>query len=454
MNKRHIITAVPILALGAFLVAQADPVVSRAGGSLPGLTTVEKARFAAGLAAFQEEDGVAQGLGPRFNSTSCAGCHAAPAIGGTSPRVNPQIIAANANGATNTIPPFITANGPVREVRFRHVVDVNGDVVQTMQNDGGVHALFTITGRADAPGCNIAQPNFNKGLAQNNLSFRIPTPVFGAGLIESIADSDILQSAATATVAKNQMGIGGHANRGAISGVANRSGNDGSITRFGWKAQNKSLLIFAGEAYNVEQGVTNELFPNERDTEPTALPDQCYYNGTPEDNSHSGTDFGTVSGDTVKFATFMRMLAPPAPTCDSFKGSSCEPHIQNGRRLFISTGCALCHTPELPVSKSFIAAISSQKSARLFSDLLLHDMGAGLADGVSQGGASGSEFRTAPLWGVGQRIFFLHDGRTSSLNGAIQEHASNGSEANQVIQRYNNLSNWQKQDLINFLGSL
>jgi CxxC motif-containing protein (DUF1111 family) len=100
-----------------------------------------------------------------------------------------------------------------------------------------------------------------------------------------------------------------------------------------------------------------------------------------------------------------------------------------------------------------VAALSN-KPVNLFSDLLVHDMGDGLADGVSQGGANGREFRSAPLWGLGQRIFFLHDGRTSDLVTAIRAHASNGSEATTTINNYNNLSEQQKQDLLNFLRSL
>jgi CxxC motif-containing protein (DUF1111 family) len=201
--------------------------------------------------------------------------------------------------------------------------------------------------------------------------------------------------------------------------------------------------------------VTNELFVNERDNEPVALPDGCYFNAVPEDRTHTGASFEAVANDALKFATFMRLLAPPAPTCDSFANpSNCPITVQNGRNTFNQIGCALCHTPQLAVSQSYIAAITNQRFARLFSDLVVHRMGSGLADGVSQGNAGDDEFRTAPLWGVGQRIFFLHDGRTSSLFEAIQEHASNGSEANQVIQRFNNLSRSQTQDLINFLRSL
>ena len=93
-------------------------------------------------------------------------------------------------------------------------------------------------------------------------------------------------------------------------------------------------------------------------------------------------------------------------------------------------------------------------TANLFSDLLIHDMGVGLADGVSQGQAGPRDFRTAPLWGLGQRIFFLHDGRTKNLIEAIQAHQSSGSEANGVINRFNNLREDVKQDLLNFLRSL
>jgi len=96
----------------------------------------------------------------------------------------------------------------------------------------------------------------------------------------------------------------------------------------------------------------------------------------------------------------------------------------------------------------------SNKDVDLFSDLLVHDMGSGLADGISQGSAGPDEFRTAPLWGIGQRIFFLHDGRTTDLLEAIRAHASAGSEANAVINNFNALGASQKQDVLNFLRSL
>jgi CxxC motif-containing protein (DUF1111 family) len=104
-------------------------------------------------------------------------------------------------------------------------------------------------------------------------------------------------------------------------------------------------------------------------------------------------------------------------------------------------------------STSPSAALSNQ-TANLFSDLLVHHMGKGLTDGITQGGAGPDEFRTAPLWGVGQRIFFLHDGRTSNLVEAIEAHRSPNSEANKVIASFNKLSTQQQQDIVNFLRSL
>jgi len=233
-----------------------------------------------------------------------------------------------------------------------------------------------------------------------------------------------------------------------ISGEFNHSGNDGTITRFGWKAQNKSLLIFAGEAYNVEQGVTNELFPNKRETEPS-----CLYNGLPEDATKmtsevtSGSPASGYASDVVNFAAFMRFLAPPTPVSEASTSTT------HGRQVFQNIGCHLCHIMQQTTSRS---GYSNQNNVTFFpfSDFALHDMGKGLADGVSQGNANGREFRTAPLWGLGQRIFLLHDGHTSDLYQAIMDHASDGSEANAVISKFRLLPLSDKQDLLNFLRSL
>jgi CxxC motif-containing protein (DUF1111 family) len=429
-----------LFTLGLAAFAQPDPGPrpgpAAAGGALTNLTANELASFTAGKARFGEIDSVSgtlaagSGLGPRFNMDSCAGCHAFPDAGGSSPALNPQVAVATKAGAKNTIPPFITASGPVREARFK--LNPSGGP------DGGVHDLFVIAGRSDADGCNTAQPDFGAAMAFGNLALRIPTPLFGSGLIEAIADAAILANLASNTAQKAALGIAGH---------ENRSQNDGTITRFGWKAQNKSLFVFGAEAYNVEQGVTNDVFPQERESDPG-----CRYNATPEDAINMNAQPPAAS-DVVLFTAFMRMLAPPARGPSGNSGNNGDNSIDNGEMLFTSIGCALCHTPSLMTASNATAAHSNQQ-VNLFSDLLLHRMGSDLADGIAQGLAAGDEFRTAPLWGLGQRLFFLHDGRTSDLPAAIAAHASTGSEANAVIGNHNALKNAQKQDLLRFLRSL
>ena len=430
-----------------------------AGGPLPNMSSGEVQYFNDGLSRFMEVDSVSgalagepgKGLGPGFNSNSCVSCHAQPASGGSSPSANaypniganPQIAAATDAGATNTIPGFITLDGPVREARFPFMVNTNG--FPAIVPDGGVHDLFTIAGRTDAPGCTMAQPNFERMEQLHNIIFRIPTPVFGAGLIENIADLSILANMSANGQLKRQLGISGH---------PNYSGNDGTITRFGWKAQNKSLGVFSGEAYNVEMGVTNENFPDEREGAPAS----CMFNATPEDTTNFDEVGDQIPSDLVGFSNFMRFLAPPTPATQGIPGNPSQQSIANGQKVFAQVHCDMCHTPSMQTAKSSFSASLSQQNAQLFSDLLVHNMGAGLADRVTQGSAAGDEFRTAPLWGVGQRVFFLHDGRSGPANGglldAIREHAGPGSEANQVIQLFNSLTDQQKQDLLNFLRSL
>jgi len=408
------------------------------------LTGPQTNLFNAGIAEFKKRDEVkADGLGPRMNLDSCAGCHSYPDAGGTSPPdLNPQFDFFEKNlEKTNRLPRFVTKDGPVREARFK----LNPD---RKTPDGGVHSIFTITGLKDADGCVLHQPDFARELRRNNVIFRIPTPVFGGGLIEQIPDQVILDNHATKR--GNPYGIRGRVNiinaGHALTARENRNGNDGTIARFGWKAQNKSLLVFAGEAYNVEMGISNELFQTEREEDP-----KCQFKPTPNDTTNPDQTGLDVLSDIEKFASFVRFLAPPTPSQDEPGGAD---SISRGKKLFVETGCALCHTPSLRTGSSTVAALSAEE-VDLYSDLALHDMGDGLADGISQGQGTSREFRTAPLWGLGQRIFFLHDGRTRDLKRAIREHRSSGSEANKVVRRFfNRLTQMERQDLLNFLRSL
>jgi CxxC motif-containing protein (DUF1111 family) len=512
---RHGSTLLAIILTAGTCFAQRDPGVrggpAGAGGTFAAINstnpTVDRPYqdfFLETLLRFQEVDSVSgtiasgNGLGPGFNQNSCAGCHAQPAFGGSSPAVNPQVKNnfAHLDGASNSADTsqFLNINGPVREVRF--IANSDGSL------DGGVHDIFSIAGRTDAPGCNLQQPNFDQQIANHNAIFRIPTPTFGAGLVEMVSDSALRDNLASTASQRSALGIGG---------ALNTSGNDGTVTRFGWKAQNKSLLIFAGEAYNVEQGVTNNAFPNDRFPSGTsdATIAACTFNTSPEDtvnilnpiastivggvtkpNPNLNTPIGTtseMSSDLVNFASFMQLLAPPTPTTST-------PSQNNGLALFKQIGCVLCHSQTLVTTQKNGAGAGGGQSTLFaalggvtihpFSDFAIHHMGSNLADGINQGGAGPDQFRTAPLWGVGQRIFFLHDGRTSDLLQAIEAHSSPndcvvtesfeqfqvdttggsfqpfsqsftcGSEANQVIRAFNALNASQQQDILNLLRSL
>jgi CxxC motif-containing protein (DUF1111 family) len=402
-----------------------------------------------------------RGLGPRFNGNDCAMCHAQPTVGGSSPGLtapeephpNPQVALATLDGATNSIPSFINVHGPVLVARFVGKADGSPD--------GNVHALYTIAGRTDAKGCALKQPDFAQQIADHNVALRIPTALYGLGLVENTSDATLRDNLASTAGARSKLGIGG---------TFNISPNDGSIMRFGWKAQNASLLMFAAEAASVEEGISNDLFPNE----PDAVPG-CVFNAAPEDSSNIlnpdlqspnfGKPIGSISemsSDIVNFAVFVRLLAPPKPVPPT-------PSIENGEILFNQIGCALCHSPTLKTSASKYSALS-EVTYQPFSDFAVHHLGAGLADGIIQGSAGPDEFRTAPLWGVGKRLFLLHDGRTRDLLEAISDHSSGGkcqpqsdrqpldrrcgSEADAVIGKFKALKPSQIQDIMNFLRSL
>jgi CxxC motif-containing protein (DUF1111 family) len=471
-GKLPSVLTLTLLFFAGMAFAQTDPGVQSGnrgtGAALPSVLANSPsgilAFFQDGQSRFQDVESVSNnpngnnGLGPRFNSNQCSSCHAQPAVGGTGVATNPQFLfASNGVAPGSTTPYFITANGPTLEARFPFFFNSNGSVNYNAPN-GGVEDLFTVTGRSDAGTCSLPQPSFNTAGAENNIIFRIPTPTFGAGLIENLDDSTLLSN--TLTNNNNYFGI---------SGTLNHNGNDGTVTRFGWKAQNKSLHIFAGEAYNVEMGISNELFPQDRPlpgedgnggTGLTGLPSNCLNlsgTGYPEDTSNpASSPNSAVLDDVSAFANFMRFLAPP-PTGGVVLNGQQVPSstISAGASLFSSIGCATCHNATVGTTQvSNFTSSLSKAPVNAFSDIEIHHMGSSLADNVSQGNAGGDQFRTAPLWGLGQRIFLLHDGRTTNLLTAIDDHEGNGSEANAVEGNFDNLSSTQQQEILDFLRSL
>ncbi|WP_213805901.1 di-heme oxidoredictase family protein [Granulicella sp. dw_53] len=399
------------------------------------------------------------GMGPVFNADQCFICHFHPTIGGSATKENAAHIVAHRLGGTNTVPSFEEPRGAFREMRFKFNPNST--------RDGGVHSLFTLQGRSDAPNCTLKQPNFERETLKRNVAFRIPLQLFGLGLIESIQDSAIRENMNADENLKRMFGIQGHPNI-----VPNNS----TISRFGWKAQNASLTMFAGEAYNVEMGISNDLFPINR-SENT----DCNLSYEPFDVPRTAdADYNNplkIMPAWLMFTEFMRFVDAPQP-------APLTANATRGKRLFKEVGCALCHTPSFKTpGMADPRAPSDQIGARtvalrgqtvnLYSDLLVHHMGATLADNVVQGDAGPDEFRTTPLWGLGQRLFFLHDGRTEDLMVAIQDHFSfpgydggdnpakdkdsykyGFSEANETVRRFNTLPESDKQAVLDFLRSL
>jgi cytochrome c553 len=503
-----IVAAMLTASFGTLGWAQKDPGVRQGapGGGRPlqGLTDIEKALFLEGqqraiqleascddcadliLGHFTEPSQAnlvtltnSAGLGARFNGDQCTVCHNQPALGGSGGFMvpNPQDppsrfrtpenpmfdLIPHRKGATNAVPSFIQRFGPIREVRFARKPDGTPD--------GGVHQLFTVVGRSDigTGGCTNAELppiDFEAEHRKGNTRFRIPLQLFGLGIIDGIQDREILARHAATAVLRQQLNI---------LGVPNRSGNDGTITRFGWKAQNKSIAIFAAEAYNVEMGVTNDLFPQATEENVVCNFDKSEPNDitrTDNNDARNQSFFNPlhIIADWMQFALFMRFLEAPQPV-------ALTTSAQRGQQLFgmdatrPGVGCVACHTAQMVTPPRSETPALQSVTANLYSDLLIHHMGKGLADDITQGQATGDMFRTTPLWGVGQRLFFLHDGRTSDLLQAIQAHYSAGSscdgggdhdqnpcygpsEANAVLIRFNALSVADKQSILDFLRSL
>lgn len=428
------------------------------GGFQSGLTTNEIESESAATGQFQtaaivqnNSNVAATGLGPRFNSNSCASCHAQPALGGSSPSSNPLFQVYKSDGTDtfdNTMPSFETETGPVLIPRLP----------QSSGGTGLVQQLFTIAGASVAPGCNIQQPNFS---GETGLVFRQPLPTYGDGLVEFIENKDILNNLNSNLTLKTSLGIGG---------VANATAADGSVNRLGWKAQWRAVLPANGAEEQIEEGITNEMFTTEIDQ--TA---NCDVNGIPEDPTNyswSGTSNTPwlFLANPERDAIFIDFLAAPIPATKNNGATGCPggnlSSCTNGQTQFNNVGCVLCHTTSFTTPPASLPSQGHLK-LNLYSDLLLHHMGSCLADNITQGAAQGDMWRTPPLWDVGQRIWFMHDARTNNIVTAIEEHLDgfqtqgctgvgsySASEADAVIKNFNALSSQNQQDLVNFLRSL
>ena len=361
------------------------------GDPLPGLTKAQLAAFLDGKDDFESPETEASGLGPIFNRDSCVTCHSAPVTGGAGP-INVTRFGRTTNGV------------------FDPLASLGGSLQQEMEINPVLHEVVP-------PQANV-------------VAHRNSTPLFGLGLIEAIPDDEILRNVRRTPFD----GV-----LGKVSKAADAATGKTLIGRFGWKAQQATLLSFAGDAYLNEMGITSRLFPVENapngNTQLLAQYDTVV---DPEDV----VDPATGRGDIDRVADFMRFLgAPPRPPLSNSAAM--------GRSVFQNTGCAVCHVPLMMTGPNKIQALDHQE-VWLFSDLLLHDMGT-LGDGIAQGTADVRDMKTAPLWGLRASAPYLHDGRAQTIDDAIKAHDG---EAKASKDRYMKLSKQQVQQLIDFLMSI
>lgn len=358
---------------------------------LPGLSFEEAVQFADGQEEFRHVETPATGLGPIFNDVSCVACH-------------------NAGGPGGAGRSTVTRFGRTTDGVFDPLESLGGSLLQARSINPAV--------RETVPA------------VANTVARRITTPLFGAGLIEAIPDNTITAG----LLRPKPRGI-----TGKVSIVTDVVSGQNRVGRFGWKAQQATLLAFSADAYRNEMGITNRFFPTENAPNGNAaLLARFKTTDDPEDK----IDPADGKGDVDRAADYMRLLAPPPQNGLSASALA-------GQRFFTTLDCAACHTPTMTTGRSAIAALSG-KTVNLYSDLLLHDMGS-LGDGIAQGTAGPREMRTAPLWGVSVRPLWLHDGRARTIDDAIRAHDG---EARDSRDRYTLLNPTERRQLLDFLDAL
>jgi CxxC motif-containing protein (DUF1111 family) len=386
-----------ILVIGLLGLTHALVLAQRAtlpGDALPGISPVEFDEFTLGVQDFLEVEEVEEGLGPAFNGTSCAACHNVPAVGGS---------------------------GPIAEVRAARR-NARGEVEGYGDNGDTLFQLFSVPGHA----CQATIPEDATIIAR-----RIPIPLFGDGLVEAIPDE-------TLRALEDPLDRDGDGVSGRAAMVVDVASQERRVGRFGWKAQQATLLTFGAAAYRDEMGITNDLFPLELAVGVTADRMRLC---DPIQGVEDLLDPATRRRGIDNFASFMKFLAPVerGPVSDE---------TRLGEQIFTAIQCSTCHVPTLTTGPS-ANPLFDRKAVPLYSDLLLHDVGTG--DGLPQGAATPEEMRTPALWGLRVRRPFLHDGSAATIDEAIGRHRNEAERARGLFDR---LDPAQRAALSAFLRSL
>jgi CxxC motif-containing protein (DUF1111 family) len=405
------------------------------GSPLAGLSADFLTLFQQGSERFQHQFTPTEGLGPIYNESACVTCHGAVAPGGGDPLPPGSIhnvthFSKDTNGYYD---PLRDLGGPLLEKR-------------SINQDDGITSCPLLATTVPA--------------VANIISIRNTPPVFGFGLLDAIPDQEILDGQLI-----DVDGINGVPNWGQelqamevepIQGLPLPFYGNARVGRFGWKAQTATLQQFSAEPFNTELGVSNIFFPQEHTANgqrfPAQLPAGCQL------AAHNPNDIDQTQA--LALYHFQALLAPPPPAAR-------DQHARRGEREFYRAGCHNCHTPEMLTGPIYNMRLADGSTVRVpelenqvvhaYSDLLLHDMGPGLADdagtnlGRVMGRADGSRWRTTPLWGIRFKQEYLHDGRTTEIRDAILQH---GGESQIVRDRFAGLSQRAQQDLVAFLLTL
>lgn len=377
---------------------------------------------------------VNQGLGPVFNNVSCSSCHIADGRGRPPMNAGESLSAllirlslpgVNEHGGPVAVPGFgeqlqqRAIIGVVREA------DVSVSYIEQHYTfpDGETYSLRT-------PVYQISNP-YQSMPGGVLISPRMAPPVFGLGLLEAVDESEILRYADEYD--SNGDGISGKPNY-----VWNVLKGSLQLGRFGWKANSPTVLQQSAGALNEDMGITSYVFPRE-----SCFGQQQY------DNRNDDPEIADTLLRAIAF--YVQTLAVPA------RRNAADAEVIHGKEIFNNINCASCHRPSMVTGVHVEFPEVSNQRIFPYSDLLLHDMGEGLADNRPDFAANGQEWRTAPLWGIGltQKVnghnFFLHDGRARSLEEAVLWH---GGEAENSVAHYKNLSKSDRQALVKFLQSL
>lgn len=371
------------------------------------------------------------GLGPIFNNVSCVSCH------NRDGRARPPLSSEPFSGLLFRIssPGTDAHGGPVEVSGFG--LQIQTHAVFGVQQEMDVMISYSeLPGKfSDGTDYSLQKPNYTIANpyapvpVHAMISPRIANPNFGLGLLEAVAEETILSFADEND--SNSDGISGKPNY-----VYDFAMSKMMLGRFGWKASQSTLIQQAAAAANNDMGVTSPYFPNE-----TSL-------GQIQDVPAHDPEM--IADELNAVTIYLQTLAPPA------RRSPSDAAVLKGKALFVQSKCSACHIPKMQTGTHFIPSLSNQ-TIRPYTDLLLHDMGEGLTDNRPDYKASGSEWRTAPLWGIGLTKIvnghtnFLHDGRARNLTEAILWH---GGEGQQSKDSFLKMSAVDRNLLIKFLESL